>query len=579
MTVSFYLFLKKPEDRYTFFSFWEYFSILVFSVMLLKLLNSYSVIEVAYFVDLFAILILIASFFFGSKRDKSSRKKLRHHLSKLKNYNQKELEKFIINLLQKYQFNSIHKFDVKDANDTINDTYLVAQRDGLFYEIRTIANGKELNERTINEVSNKFRDSTTQIENRILFSNSESKKSTENLIVSYGIKFNLIDSNKINQLVYAIEPANNIPSSFITQFLIKIIDSIQNLLILIKSKLIPNIKYQKENSIGNVITTAFLPTTNTDNNAISTVNDQKDSTLTNETDDHLNCPITPTHTDVNESSIIEEIETKVNTNTATTAADQKDSTLSDETDDHLNCPITPTHTDVNESSIIEEIETNVNNSTTTAVDQNDSTPADKADDHLNSSFTPTNADIEESPVIEDIESTVIEIEEPVTFDFSSTVSDAGSDNSVFSDFIEGEFGTTDTADDELLFGSPSPVTNAIIDEEIGTNIVETDTTQDDELLLNSAIPSSDGLHHEEPNNTNAEFVQDNELLLSMSVSSADIDNIEAVETNEYDQLVENQSNDVEAIDSEEMLKILLAEQSQLNELNGENKKKSRNKFK
>jgi hypothetical protein len=72
-------------------------------------------------------------------------------------------------LLQKYQFNSIQKFDVKDANDTINDTYLVAQRDGLFYEIRTIANGKELNESTINEISNKFRDSTTQIENRILF--------------------------------------------------------------------------------------------------------------------------------------------------------------------------------------------------------------------------------------------------------------------------------------------------------------------------------------------------------------------------------------------------------------------------
>ena len=114
----------------------------------------------------------------------------------------------------------------------------MAQRDGLFYEIRTIANGKELNERTINEVSNKFRDSTTQIENRILFSNSESKKSTENLIVSYGIKFNLIDSNKIYQLVYAIEPANNIPSNFITQYLLKIIDLIQNLLILIKSKLI-----------------------------------------------------------------------------------------------------------------------------------------------------------------------------------------------------------------------------------------------------------------------------------------------------------------------------------------------------
>ena len=531
MTVSFYLFLKKPEDRYTFFSFWEYFSILVFSVMLLKLLNSYSVIEVAYFVDLFAILTLIASFFFGSKRDKSSRKKLRHHLSKFKNYNQKELEKFIINLLQKYQFNSIHKFDVKDANDTINDTYLVAQRDGLFYEIRTIANGKELNERTINEVSNKFRDSTTQIENRILFSNSESKKSTENLIVSYGIKFNLIDSNKINQLVYAIEPANNIPSGFITQFLIRIIDSIQNLLILIKSKLIPNIKYQKENSIENVITTAFLPTTNTDNNVLPTVNDQKDSTLTNETDDHLNCPITPTHTDVNESSIIE------------------------------------------------EIETNVNNSTTTAVDQNDSTPADKADDHLNSSFTPTDADIEESPVIEDIESTVIEIEEPVTFDFSTTVSDSGSDNTAFNDFIEDEFGTTDTADDELLFGSPSPVTNAIIDEEIGTNILETDKTQDDELLLNLAIPSSDEPHHEVPNDTNAEFVQDNELLLSMSVSSADIDNIEAVETNEYHQSVENESNDTESIDSEEMLKILLAEQSQLNELNGETKKKSRNKFK
>jgi len=487
MTISFYLFLKKPEDRYTFFSFWENFSILVFSVMLLKLLNSYSAIEVAYIVDFFAILILITSFFFNSKSDKSSQKKLKHHLSKLKNYNQKELEKFIINLLQKYQFNSIQKFDVKDANDTINDTYLVAQRDGLFYEIRTIANGKELNERTINEVSNKFRDSTTQIENRILFSNSESKKSTENLIVSYGIKFNLIDSNKIYQLVYAIEPANNIPSNFITQYLLKIIDLIQNLLISIKSKLTPNTKYQKENSIENVISNTFLPTSNTDNNSTTTVSDQKDST-----------------------------------------------------------------------------------------------PTDKADDHLNSPITPASADVEETLVIEDIESTVIELEEPEIFDFNSTVLVTSSDATAFNDFIDGEFNTTGTTDDELLFGSPSPITHEIIDHEIGTNIIETDKTQDDDLLLNSAMATTDEVHLEQSDNMNTEFVQDNELMLSMSVSSADIDHIESTNSNEDYLLLENQSNDVESLGSDEMLKILLAEQAQLNELHNhqnEQKKKSRNKFK
>ena len=533
MTISFYLFLKKPEDRYTFFSFWENFSILVFSVMLLKLLNSYSAIEVAYIVDFFAILILITSFFFSSKSDKSSRKKLKYHLSKLKNYNQKELEKFIINLLQKYQFNSIQKFDVKDANDTINDTYLVAQRDGLFYEIRTIANGKELNESTINEISNKFRDSTTQIENRILFSNSESKKSTENLIVSYGIKFNLIDSNKIYQLVYAIEPANNIPSNFITQYLLKIIDLIQNLLILIKSKLTPNTKYQNENFIENVITNTFLPTSNTDNNSTTTVSDQKDSTPT------------------------------------------------DKADDHLNSPITPASADVEETLVIEDIETSVNNSTNTA-DQNDSTPTDKADDHLNNPITPASADVEETLVIEDIESTVIELEEPEIFDFNSTVLVTSSDATAFNDFIDGEFNTTGTTDDELLFGSPSPITHEIIDHEIGTNIIETDKTQDDDLLLNSAMATTDEVHLEQSDNMNTEFVQDNELMLSMSVSSADIDHIESTNSNEDYLLLENQSNDVESLGSDEMLKILLAEQAQLNELHNhqnEQKKKSRNKFK
>jgi hypothetical protein len=53
---------------------------------------------------------------------------------------------------------------------------------------------------------------------------------------------------------------------------------------------------------------------------------------------------------------------------------------------------------------------------------------------------------------------------------------------------------------------------------------------------------------------NIEFVQDNELLLSMSVSSADIDHIEATKDSEDYLLVENQSNEVESLDSEEMLK-------------------------
>ena len=96
MTISFYLFLKKPEDRYTFFSFWENFSILVFSVMLLKLLNSYSAIEVAYIVDFFAILILITSFLFNSKNDKSSYIK---HIAEpfIQNYQHKYQEEWKIN--------------------------------------------------------------------------------------------------------------------------------------------------------------------------------------------------------------------------------------------------------------------------------------------------------------------------------------------------------------------------------------------------------------------------------------------------------------------------------------------------
>jgi hypothetical protein len=50
---------------------------------------------------------------------------------------------------------------------------------------------------------------------------------------------------------------------------------------------------------------------------------------------------------------------------------------------------------VEETLVIEDIETNVNNSTNTA-DQNDSTPTDKAVDHLNNPITPASADVEET---------------------------------------------------------------------------------------------------------------------------------------------------------------------------------------
>jgi hypothetical protein len=94
---------------------------------------------------------------------------------------------------------------------------------------------------------------------------------------------------------------------------------------------------------------------------------------------------------------------------------------------------------------------------------------------------------------------VIELEEPEIFDFNSTVLVTGSDTSVFNDFIDGEFNTTGTTDDELLFGSPSPITHEIIDHEIGTDIIQTDKTQDDDLLLGSAIASMDVVHLEQSN--------------------------------------------------------------------------------
>lgn len=127
-------------------------------------------------------------------------------ITKLKTFNNKQFEKYIIILLKKYGFQSINKFDVKDESDKVSDSYLLAQRDGLFYEIRTYATRIKIQDKHITEITNKFRDSPTQIDNRILFINAEINADIRNLIDNMGITFNTIDYNKIKELVAIIEP-------------------------------------------------------------------------------------------------------------------------------------------------------------------------------------------------------------------------------------------------------------------------------------------------------------------------------------------------------------------------------------
>lgn len=203
-----YLFVTWPKSQSFKLTIWEVLTIGIISVLVNQLVGSYDAHVIVYIFDL--VFLLSAIYWFSRQPNKhtSSSNQLTNSIRKIGKLNNKGFENFVIALLKKYSFQSISKFDVRDDSDKISDNYLLAQREGVFYEIRTFTSTTEINETQINKLVSKFRDSPTQADNKILFINTTATDHVSHLINNSGITLTTIDLQKIKDLIKVVEPQN-----------------------------------------------------------------------------------------------------------------------------------------------------------------------------------------------------------------------------------------------------------------------------------------------------------------------------------------------------------------------------------
>lgn len=203
-----YLFVTWPKSQSFKLTIWEVLTIGIISVLVNQLVGSYDAHVIVYIFDV--VFLLSAIYWFSRQPNKhtSSSNQLTNSIRKIGKINNKGFENFVIALLKKYSFQSISKFDVRDDSDKISDNYLLAQREGVFYEIRTFTSTTEINETQINKLVSKFRDSPTQADNKILFINTTATDHVSHLINNSGITLTTIDLQKIKDLINVVEPQN-----------------------------------------------------------------------------------------------------------------------------------------------------------------------------------------------------------------------------------------------------------------------------------------------------------------------------------------------------------------------------------
>lgn len=530
---------------------WEILTLVVFSILLNQLVSSYEAYTLVYITNAIFLTLTFSKLIKKTSNQSKQKNELTLVLAKLGKLNEKTFEKFIIALLKKYAFHSINKFDVKDDSDNISDSYLLAQRDGVFYEIRTFATRKELSEKHVNRITNKFRDSPTQIDNRILFINCVATDQVKNLIDNSGITLNTIDAVKIRDLIHVVEPREAVPATGFKVNLAHSIDNMTNMLNALKLKLVGMEPVNLSNkSIEQALNETIItegnnrsvaeetePTTITDDNI--TGNEQNPEPTTVASNDNS----TEVHEDAVNTSSVNEV---TNNDEITSEQDQVESNTKDESQN------TVTGTESKDQPV--ETSEDAQPSTNTDDDSDDDTS-------------------EEDTVISEDELNEIDIGTTEDFNFESSITTSVSPAIDMSEL--DEFATESGNSDDDLLGGGNDSTND--DDLLGGG----DIQAADDDLLNPTQPNqseTENTTHEDTDNT-----ESNENAVAQDVNSNDdsplnSDNttIGPTETIETQQPTNDETTDsVKVVDQipdqdDELALMLAAQESSLSINNCEN---------
>ncbi|MCK4083817.1 hypothetical protein HCY52_08305 [Acinetobacter radioresistens] len=543
---------------------WEILTLVVFSILLNQLVSSYEAYTLVYITNAIFLTLIFSKLIKKTSNQSKQKNELTLVLAKLGKLNEKTFEKFIIALLKKYAFHSINKFDVKDDSDNISDSYLLAQRDGVFYEIRTFATRKELSEKHVNRITNKFRDSPTQIDNRILFINCVATDQVKNLIDNSGITLNTIDAVKIRDLIHVVEPREAVPATGFKVNLAHSIDNMTNMLNALKLKLVGMEPVNLSNkSIEQALNETIItegnnrsvaeetePTTITDDNI--TGNEQNPEPTTVASNDNS----TEVHEDAVNTSSVNEV---TNNDEITSEQDQVESNTKDESQN------TVTGTESKDQPV--ETSEDAQPSTNTDDDSDDDTS-------------------EEDTVISEDELNEIDIGTTEDFNFESSITTSVSPAIDMSEL--DEFATESGNSDDDLLGGGNDSTND--DDLLGGG---NDSTNDDDLLGGGDIQAADDdlLNPTQPNQSETENTthedtdntESNENAVAQDVNSNDdsplnSDNttIGPTETIETQQSTNDETTDsVKVVDQipdqdDELALMLAAQESSLSINNCEN---------
>lgn len=574
LIVALYLFVIWPKMEKIKLSPWEILTIVVFSILLNQLVGSYEAHTIVYFADAVILTLLFLKLIKKSSSQSTQKNELSPILAKLDKLNEKTFEKFIITLLKKYAFQSINKFDVKDDADNISDSYLLAQRDGVFYEIRTFATKKELSEKHINRITNKFRDSPTQIDNRILFTNTVITDQVKNLIDNSGITINTIDAVKIRDLVHVIEPREAAPATGFKANLAHSIDNMTNMLNALKLKLVGVGPVDLPNKS---IEQALNETIITDGNK-SVVEETEPTIVTTEDAAPVNEQNPEPITDAPNDNAVVDQEDAINSSTVN-EADKDEENTSEQDQAESNTEDQPQNTVTITETKVEPVE--ANEDTQPSTNTNDGSDDTSEDTQSSTSIDDDSDDIsEENTVISEDELNEIDIETTEDFNFdSSTITGAASltiDMSELDEFATDSSGS----DDDLLMGGDNQTTE---DDLLNPNTEGSSESVDDDLRNPSQdSPSgSDNGPHDDTENTESNISavaqetssDDGDLLKTDEPPSAPTETIETTETpqlsNDESADPKNEANQTPDPDDDLAL-LLAAQESSLNINNCEN---------
>ena len=191
-------------------SFWSILTLMIFAVLIIKIANSNQVAYVFYYLD-----VLVAGLFLLNRKTKKPKdsekiKFLARNSRNLKNLNSDQYSRLVVYILKYYNFQSIKHITVKnDELGNPQDSYFTANLNGSYYEIRILGQISQITNKDIKTIAASFRDTTSQIDSRILFTSAMGNDHTKLHIQSTGLDFKIFDNRKTIELINVILVANH----------------------------------------------------------------------------------------------------------------------------------------------------------------------------------------------------------------------------------------------------------------------------------------------------------------------------------------------------------------------------------